>query len=264
MWRRKYGRTHPVSPSSELRWRSLLWSHDSGERPADRPARGPAAVQDARGRPRRRSMAAAARRRLQGRHIGSHHADVSVRPARRHEGRSTSECDGAVRRGRIILSVGITGFLVGTGSHIVDLAIGGLNTYAQFPTGLRIYWVSLTLLDPLTIALLASRRRVGTVLALGGDPLRHHRSSGAGSAEMRTRTPPIGSRRDLLRPGAPRPVHLEPRASPPGPADGCASQPAGTPPGRHRREQGRRPGAGVDPRVLLRPGSRPSDRLPHR
>ncbi|MDN6557357.1 MAG: hypothetical protein L0K74_12865 [Acidipropionibacterium acidipropionici] len=72
-----------------------------------------------------------------------------------------------MRRGRIILSVGITGFLVGTGSHIVDLAIGGLNTYAQFPTGLRIYWVSLTLLDPLTIALLASRRRVGTVLALG-------------------------------------------------------------------------------------------------
>lgn len=76
----------------------------------------------------------------------------------------------SVRKGHrgsaVTLAVWILGFLVGTGSHIVDLAIGGLNTYAQFPTGLRIYWVSLTFLDPLTIALLALRRRVGVVLGL--------------------------------------------------------------------------------------------------
>ncbi|AXE39598.1 hypothetical protein [Acidipropionibacterium virtanenii] len=81
-------------------------------------------------------------------------------------GHSTSERDSSGRRGRIVLVIWIAGFLVGTASHVLDLVAGGLNTYAQFPTGLRIYWVCLTILDPLTITLLVLRRRTGIVLAL--------------------------------------------------------------------------------------------------
>ncbi len=70
------------------------------------------------------------------------------------------------RRGRVILAVWIAGFLVGTVSHIADLAAGGLDTYARFPAALRVFWAGLTVLDPLVIAILAMRRRAGIVLAL--------------------------------------------------------------------------------------------------
>lgn len=65
-----------------------------------------------------------------------------------------------------ILVIWIIGFLIGTTSHITDLVRGGLGTYAQFPTGLRIYWGCLTLLDPLAIVLLVLRRRAAIVLSL--------------------------------------------------------------------------------------------------
>lgn len=65
-----------------------------------------------------------------------------------------------------ILACWIIGFLIGTTTHVLDLVDGGLDTYAQFPTALRLFWISLTLLDPITIALLAMRRRAGIVLAL--------------------------------------------------------------------------------------------------
>ncbi len=66
----------------------------------------------------------------------------------------------------VVLAIWITGFLIGTTSHVVDLVLGGTATYDQFHIGLRLFWVSLTLLDPLTAALLAFRRRAGIVLAL--------------------------------------------------------------------------------------------------
>lgn len=66
----------------------------------------------------------------------------------------------------VILAVWIAGFLVGTVSHIADLISGGLDTYEQFPAPLRVFWIGLTVLDPLVIALLAMRRRAGIVLAL--------------------------------------------------------------------------------------------------
>lgn len=66
----------------------------------------------------------------------------------------------------MIQAVWIIGFLIGTTSHVVDLAAGGLETYAEFPTVLRVFWVSLTILDPITVILLALRRRAGIVLAL--------------------------------------------------------------------------------------------------
>ena len=65
-----------------------------------------------------------------------------------------------------ILVVWIAGFLIGTTTHILDLVAGGFGTYAGFPSALRLFWVSLTVLDPLTAALLILRHRAGIVLAL--------------------------------------------------------------------------------------------------
>ena len=68
--------------------------------------------------------------------------------------------------GRIIQIAWVAGFLVGTSTHLLDLIAGGLDTYGGFPTGLRVYWISLTVLDPLTVLLLLLRRRAGVVLGL--------------------------------------------------------------------------------------------------
>lgn len=65
-----------------------------------------------------------------------------------------------------ILVVWIAGFLIGTTAHIFDLIAGDLRPYTQFPALLRLFWVSLTVLDPLAAVLLALRRRAGIVLAL--------------------------------------------------------------------------------------------------
>ncbi|MGD8167533.1 hypothetical protein ACEXOS_009965 [Herbiconiux sp. P16] len=58
------------------------------------------------------------------------------------------------------------GFLVGTTTHTADLIIGGLNAYSDFPLGVRLFWVSLTFLDPATAALIIFRRRSGIVLGI--------------------------------------------------------------------------------------------------
>lgn len=65
-----------------------------------------------------------------------------------------------------ILVVWITGFLVGTATHTIDVISGGTQTYADFPAGVRLFWLSLTILDPLTAALLLLRRRMGIIAAL--------------------------------------------------------------------------------------------------
>ncbi len=66
----------------------------------------------------------------------------------------------------VILVVWIAGFLIGTASHVLDLIAGGADTYGDFPSGLRVFWLSLTVLDPLTVALLLLRKRAGIVLGL--------------------------------------------------------------------------------------------------
>ena len=71
-----------------------------------------------------------------------------------------------MRFGRVIQVVWVTGYLIGTTTHVVDLIIGGSNTYEAFPLGLRLFWMSLTLLDPLVVVLLMLRRRAGVVLGL--------------------------------------------------------------------------------------------------
>ena len=66
----------------------------------------------------------------------------------------------------MIQFVWIAGFLVGTTTHIIDLVSGGMNTYGEFPVPLRVFWISLTVLDPLTAMLVLLRKRAGVVLAL--------------------------------------------------------------------------------------------------
>lgn len=66
----------------------------------------------------------------------------------------------------VILVVWIAGFLVGTASHVLDLIAGGADTYGGFPPALRAFWLSLTVLDPLTVLLLLLRKRASIVLGL--------------------------------------------------------------------------------------------------
>ncbi len=62
--------------------------------------------------------------------------------------------------------VWVFGFLVGTTTHTADLIVGGVNAYSDFPLGVRLFWVSLTFLDPATAALIIFRRRSGIVLGI--------------------------------------------------------------------------------------------------
>ena len=65
---------------------------------------------------------------------------------------------------RVIRFVWIAGFLVGTTTHVVDLALAGADVYADHAAALRLFWVSLTLLDPVVAVLIALRVRAGIVL----------------------------------------------------------------------------------------------------
>lgn len=66
----------------------------------------------------------------------------------------------------VIQFVWIAGFLIGAASHVLDLISGGADTYGEFPTSLRVFWLSLTVLDPLTALLVLLRKRAGIVLGL--------------------------------------------------------------------------------------------------
>lgn len=70
------------------------------------------------------------------------------------------------RLGRAIQVVRFAGFLVETTTHLLDPIAGGVETYDGLPAGLRAFWVSLTILDPLTVLLLLFRKRVGPVLGV--------------------------------------------------------------------------------------------------
>ena len=65
---------------------------------------------------------------------------------------------------RVFQVVWVIGFLVGTTTHAADLIVGGLNTYSAFPLGVRLFWVALTILDPVIAALIIFRRRSGILL----------------------------------------------------------------------------------------------------
>ncbi|MGW1163795.1 hypothetical protein ACWD48_37670 [Streptomyces sp. NPDC002519] len=65
-----------------------------------------------------------------------------------------------------MLAVYLIGFLVGTRTHVVDVARDGVHAYAVFPqVPLQVFFVSLVVLDPLVIVLVGLVRRDGIWLA---------------------------------------------------------------------------------------------------
>jgi len=66
----------------------------------------------------------------------------------------------------VVRIVWVVGYLIGTTTHVADIVHGGVNTYDGFPTALRVFWLSLTVLDPLIVVLLLRRRRLGIVLGV--------------------------------------------------------------------------------------------------
>lgn len=73
----------------------------------------------------------------------------------------------ALPRGiRIAQLIWIAGFLVGTTTHIADLVFGGSDAYFGYPDAVRLFWVSLTVLDPLAVVLIALRSRAGVPLGV--------------------------------------------------------------------------------------------------
>jgi len=67
---------------------------------------------------------------------------------------------------RWVLAVYIIGFTDGTGAHIRDLARGGFHAYSGFPyVPLRVFFISLVVLDPLIVVLCALVRPAGIWLA---------------------------------------------------------------------------------------------------
>lgn len=58
------------------------------------------------------------------------------------------------------------GYLAGAATHVADLMLGGAEVYAALPAGVRVFWASLTLVNPLTAVLLLMRRRLGVVLGV--------------------------------------------------------------------------------------------------
>ena len=67
---------------------------------------------------------------------------------------------------RVFQVLWIVGYLIGTSTHTIDLLLGGTNTYSSFPDPLRLFWTSLTVLDPLVVVLLVLQKQVGVVLGV--------------------------------------------------------------------------------------------------
>ena len=71
------------------------------------------------------------------------------------------QADGVRRAVR--LTSAVLGY--GTVVHVAQLVVGGWEPYPSVPGWLAVYFVSLTVLDPLAAVLLLLRRRVGLLLA---------------------------------------------------------------------------------------------------
>ena len=69
---------------------------------------------------------------------------------------------------RWVLAVYLIGFAQGTGAHVRDLVRGGIHAYSSVPQAwIQVFFVSLVLLDPLVVVLIAFVRREGIWLAAG-------------------------------------------------------------------------------------------------
>lgn len=56
---------------------------------------------------------------------------------------------------------------MGTVTHTVDLILDGIDVYSAFSPPVRLFWVSLTLFDPLVVVLLWTKPRAAVVIGVG-------------------------------------------------------------------------------------------------
>jgi len=69
---------------------------------------------------------------------------------------------------RWVLAAYLAGFAQGTGAHVRDLARGGIHAYSALPqVWIQVFFVSLVVLDPVVVVLVAFVRRAGVWLAAG-------------------------------------------------------------------------------------------------
>ncbi|WP_448811035.1 hypothetical protein [Agromyces bauzanensis] len=61
----------------------------------------------------------------------------------------------------LVLAVWVAGFSVGTIFHLIELLTQGSGVYGNMPVCVRVFWVSLTIIDPLVVILILLRRRAG-------------------------------------------------------------------------------------------------------
>lgn len=66
----------------------------------------------------------------------------------------------------LVLAVWVAGFSVGTITHLIELLTQGFGVYGNVPVCVRVFWVSLTLIDPLIVIMLLLRLRAGIWLAI--------------------------------------------------------------------------------------------------
>ncbi|QYF73136.1 hypothetical protein [Cryobacterium sp. PAMC25264] len=67
---------------------------------------------------------------------------------------------------RVFQVLWIVGFLIGTSTHAADLLLGGANVYESFPAPLRLFWISLAVVDPLVVVLLLLKKQAGVILGV--------------------------------------------------------------------------------------------------
>ena len=65
----------------------------------------------------------------------------------------------------LVVAAWIAGFCIGTTFHVIELLVQGFDVYANVPVRVRVFWVSLTVIDPLVVVLLLMRARAGIWLA---------------------------------------------------------------------------------------------------
>jgi hypothetical protein len=63
------------------------------------------------------------------------------------------------RRVALVLAVWVAGFSVGTTVHLIELLTQGFGVYGNMPDWVRVFWVSLTIIDPFVVILLLLRVR---------------------------------------------------------------------------------------------------------
>ena len=74
--------------------------------------------------------------------------------------RRAPSSDGVAR----VLAVWVAGFSIGTIFHVIELLTQGSAVYGNMPDFVRVFWVSLTIVDPLVVILILLRLRAGIVL----------------------------------------------------------------------------------------------------